>query len=298
MIETLNGIIETVNFKKSTTLKLYDNVQYEDYPAHWHPAIEIIMPLENNYTVVFPNREEELREGDICFICPGCIHSISAPKTGRRIIFQPNASQLRFMNDLELLMSQMYPYVIIRPEDFPEIHDTLKELLVEIKNEYMDSATLSEMSIYAKLLQMLVLVGRNYVRNREDTMDDKMKTQDELMIRFSEICDHICKHCSEDLKLDDIAAMSGFSKFHFERLFKQYTGTSFYRYVNQKRILKAQELLIEPNNTVTDVAVSCGFSSISSFIRMFKIHKGCTPSEFKNMYWKVDLQDCGKGELL
>jgi AraC-like DNA-binding protein len=91
--------------------------------------------------------------------------------------------------------------------------------------------------------------------------------------------------------------MSGFSKFHFERLFKQFTGTSFYKYVNQKRIVKAQEMLMEPNNTVTDVAVSCGFSSISSFIRMFKIHKGCTPSEFKNMYWKVDLHTAKNAAL-
>ena len=38
MIESLDGIFETVNYKKSTTLKLYDNTEYEDYPMHWHPA--------------------------------------------------------------------------------------------------------------------------------------------------------------------------------------------------------------------------------------------------------------------
>ncbi len=290
MIETLNGIIETVNFKKSTTLKLYDNVQYESYPAHWHPAIEIIMPLENSYLLNFPNRSVELRENDICFICPGCIHSITAPPTGRRIIFQPNTTQLRFMREVEVLLSVMYPYTIVTPEEFPGIHAQVRDLLIDIKDEYMSGDTFAEMHIYSKLLEMLVLVGRNHARNYEDSMDEKMKTQDELVIKFTEICDYINTHCSEELKLDTIAGMSGFSKFHFERLFKQFTGTSFYKYVNQKRIIKAQEMLIEPNNTVTDVAVSCGFSSISSFIRMFKIHKGCTPSEFKNMYWRVDLQ--------
>ena len=48
MIESLDGIFETVNYKKSTTLKLYDNIEYEDYPMHWHPAIEIVMPVEND----------------------------------------------------------------------------------------------------------------------------------------------------------------------------------------------------------------------------------------------------------
>ena len=65
MIETLNGFIETVNCKKSTTLKLYDNVEYEDYPSHWHSAIEIIMPLENYYTLNFNNKLVKLRENDI-----------------------------------------------------------------------------------------------------------------------------------------------------------------------------------------------------------------------------------------
>ena len=61
-------------------------------------------------------------------------------------------------------------------------------------------------------------------------------------------------------------------------------NVSFYKYVNQKRIAKAAELLIEPKNSVTDVALSSGFPSLSSFIRMFKIVKGCTPTEFRNMY--------------
>ena len=78
--------------------------------------------------------------------------------------------------------------------------------------------------------------------------------------------------------------MSGFSKFYFSRLFKQFTGVTFLKYVNQKRIALAETQLTEPNNSVTDVAVNCGFSSLSAFIRMFKIIKGCTPTEFRNMY--------------
>ena len=109
MIETLDGLFETVNCKQSTTLKLYDNVEYEDYPMHWHPAIEFIMPVENGYKMKFSNSEVDLREGDICIVCPGCVHSIIAPETGRRIIFQPNSTYLRFMRDVEVLISLMSP---------------------------------------------------------------------------------------------------------------------------------------------------------------------------------------------
>ena len=78
--------------------------------------------------------------------------------------------------------------------------------------------------------------------------------------------------------------MTGFSKFHFTRLFKQFTNVSFYKFLNQKRIDHAASLLINPEVSVTEAALSAGYSSLSSFIRMFKIMKGCTPTEYRAMY--------------
>ena len=214
MIESLNGIFKTINYKQSTSIKLYDNDEYEDYPAHWHTNPEIIMPTENIYTVECYNQIITLREGDIILICPGCIHTLYAPEKGRRIIFQADINPLRFMKEIETLVTIISPLIVITPEDFPSIYDKVKSLLLEIKNEYLSS----------------------------------------------------------------------FSKFYFSRLFKQFTNVSFYKYVNQKRIEKAAEMLTEPNISITNVALSCGFESLSSFIRMFKIVKGCTPTEFRNMY--------------
>lgn len=214
MIESLNSIFETINYKQSTSIKLYDNDEYEDYPAHWHTNPEIIMPTENIYTVECYNQIITLREGDIILICPGCIHTLYAPEKGRRIIFQADINPLRFMKEIETLVTIISPLIVITPEDFPSIYDKVKSLLLKIKNEYL----------------------------------------------------------------------SGFSKFYFSRLFKQFTNVSFYKYVNQKRIEKAAEMLTEPNISITNVALSCGFESLSSFIRMFKIVKGCTPTEFRNMY--------------
>ncbi|SFH71086.1 AraC-type DNA-binding protein [Pseudobutyrivibrio sp. OR37] len=288
MIETLDGIFETVNYKNSTNLKLYDNVQYEDYPMHWHPALEIIMPVNNGYYMQFSNSSVELRERDICIICPGCIHGISAPKTGRRIIFQPNTTYLRYMKEVEVLIAILSPYAVITPEEYPDIHESLANMLLEIREEYLKGNSYSEVDIYSKFLKMLVLIGNNYtVPNNKDN-DISSMSRENYASKLLEICDYINAHCTEDLKLDEVANKSGFSKFYFERLFKQFTGVSFYRYVNQKRIARAQELLIEPGNSVTDVALSCGFMSISSFIRMFKLQKGCTPTEFKNMYWSTE----------
>ncbi|WP_026510108.1 MULTISPECIES: helix-turn-helix domain-containing protein [unclassified Butyrivibrio] len=285
MIETLNGLIETVNFNQSTSVKLYNNNEYEDYPAHWHAAIEIIMPTSNLYYLNCAGEDIVLREEDIIIICPGCIHSIKAPEIGKRIIFQPDTTELRFMHEIDGLINLMSPYTIVTPEEYPQIHDHAKSLLLEINEIYSKNDSFSEVDIFCKLLAFLSLIGKNYVDKRENSNFMEYQRGDEYFGKFLEICDYIQDHCSEDLSLDEIADKSGFSKFYFSRRFKQFTNVSFYKYVNQKRIAKAETFLTDPSNSVTDVALNCGFPSLSSFIRMFKIIKGCTPTEFRNMYW-------------
>lgn len=286
MIESLNGIFETINYKQSTSIKLYDNDEYEDYPAHWHMPPEIIMPTENIYTVECYNQIFTLREGDIVLICPGCIHTLYAPEKGRRIIFQADINPLRFMKEIETLVTIISPLIVITPEDFPSIYNKVKSLLLEIKNEYLSSSTFfSEVSIYSKTLEIITLIERSRAAaGMETPSPDAPRKQEENIEKFIEICNYISAHCSDELNLEAVASMSGFSKFYFSRLFKQFTNVSFYKYVNQKRIEKAAEMLTEPNISITNVALSCGFESLSSFIRMFKIVKGCTPTEFRNMY--------------
>ena len=286
MIESLNGIFETINYKQSTSIKLYDNDEYEDYPTHWHTNPEIIMPTENIYTVECYNQIITLREGNIVLICPGCIHTLYAPEKGRRIIFQADINPLRFMKEIETLVTIISPLIVITPEDFPSIYDKVKSLLLKIKNEYLSSSTsFSEVSIYSKTLEIIALIGRSRAAaGMETPSPDAPRKQEEYIEKFIEICNYISAHCSDELNLEAVASMSGFSKFYFSRLFKQFTNVSFYKYVNQKRIEKAAEMLTEPNISITNVALSCGFESLSSFIRMFKIVKGCTPTEFRNMY--------------
>ncbi len=89
-----------------------------------------------------------------------------------------------------------------------------------------------------------------------------------------------------------MADLAGFSKYHFSRLFKNFTGLSFYKYLNKKRIEHAEELLVDPSLSITEVALQSGFTSLSAFIRMFKQIKDCTPTEFRNLY-----EDCVRFHL-
>lgn len=286
MIENLNGIHETVNYKTNTRLRLYNNVQIEDYPYHWHTPVEIIMPIENTYSVIVGDNNIILGPGDIIFICPGVIHSLKAPGKGRRLIFQAEITMFTAIREFESILSLMSPVLKITEENSPDIHSQIYNLLLQINEEYNSGNILMETIIYSKLLNIFVLVGRNYTNNSA-IFNGKDHKNKEYTEKFLFICNYINEHCTEDLSLDKIARIAGFSKYHFTRLFKQITTTTFYKYLNLKRIEHAQKLLADPGIPVTEVALGSGFSSLSSFIRMFKLINQCTPTEYRNMFINV-----------
>ncbi len=71
-----------------------------------------------------------------------------------------------------------------------------------------------------------------------------MKQQEYIEAVLS-VCRYINVHYMENLSLEEVAAVSGFSKFHFTRIFKQYMNMTFYEYLNSKRVKRAEELLYD-----------------------------------------------------
>lgn len=282
MIEILNGIRETVVYKEIESFMLFDNTDYEAYPDHWHTPIEIIMPLENPYQISCRDKDFLLQEGDLLFINSGVIHSMAA-MPGERLIFQADFSLIHNVAGIESTLSNIPSALLVTPESAPAIHERLKNLMLDICTEYFSDSILISASIYSKLIEMLVLVGRECTANGS-AFDVAGNKQKEYTEKFISVCNYIQEHCTEDLSLDDAAALAGFSKYHFTRLFKRFTGVSFYKYLNKKRIEHAEKLLVDPEISITEVALQSGFSSLSAFIRMFKLIKDCTPTEFRNMY--------------
>ncbi|MCR5267498.1 MAG: AraC family transcriptional regulator [Lachnospiraceae bacterium] len=283
MIKILEGTRETVSFDKSALFMLFDNDEYEEYPTHWHTPVEIVMPTENSYNMVCSGIPFHLRVNDILIVAPGVLHKCLA-EHGKRLIFQADINVLSPFKEFESIFSFMGPAALITPEEYPGIHADLVALMYKIKQEYFSNTAFRDAAICSCVLQLMVNVSRVITSLPDKFTDIKPTKQQEYIEKFMAVCDYINTHCTEELTLDEIAAMTGFSKFHFSRLFKEFTSTSFYKYLNVRRISYAEKLLLDPKINVTEAAVRSGFNSISAFMRMFKIVKGCTPTEFRNLY--------------
>ncbi len=282
MIKILDGVKETVSFEYDSTLLLYNNTDYEEYPNHWHPAVEIVMPLEGEYSMECNDIPFNLRINDIIIICPGVLHHLYAHR-GRRIIFQVDLSMLQSFEEYESIFAIMQPAVLVTPEEFQGIHESCVKLMKGIYDEYFGNAPLRNVSIVQKFLEMLVLVGRYYTASPDRFAGIRPVKQQEYTEKFMSICNYLNQHCTEDLTLEEVADLAGFSKYHFSRLFKEFAGMPFYKYLNTRRIAYSEKLLLDPEINVTEVAIRSGFNSISAFMRMFKIVRNCTPTQFRNL---------------
>jgi AraC-like DNA-binding protein len=96
--------------------------------------------------------------------------------------------------------------------------------------------------------------------------------------------DHLDRHYASPISLAALARMAGMSRFHLVRVFREAYGETPIRYLSRRRIERAQDLLRYANLTVTEVCVSVGFSSLSSFSSRFRMLVGESPSAYQRRW--------------
>ncbi len=98
----------------------------------------------------------------------------------------------------------------------------------------------------------------------------------------SEAMSYISTHFSEDLSIDSLAERSGFSVWHFIRLFSKECGCTPHEYIIRVRINTARFMLKTTSMTIKEICFACGYSEVSIFCTAFKRETGKTPSEYRN----------------
>jgi AraC family transcriptional regulator len=92
----------------------------------------------------------------------------------------------------------------------------------------------------------------------------------------------ISEHLAEDLSLEDIAEAAHFSSFHFHRIFSAMVGETPQQFLNRVRLERAANYLVKgPAYSITQIAITCGFSSPATFARSFKKHFGIAANEYR-----------------
>ncbi len=273
---------EFVQYSRRTSHRIWLNSQPVDFPMHWHTAIEIIVPMENIYTLITHNNRYVLNPGEILFIPSGELHAIEAPESGSRFIFIMNISTITKLKGYASIQNVFSEPLYITRDTHPMIYDDVYQILVQIRNEYYRNSDYGELTILSLLLNLLAKIADDRNNASELFPHVKLNKQKEYVNKFNQVLEYIDDHYMEDIALEDVADAAAFSKYHFSRLFKQYTGLTFWDYLCRRRIKAAEAYMADPNCSITDAAMSSGFPSISTFNRLFKRIRGCTPREYRS----------------
>lgn len=101
--------------------------------------------------------------------------------------------------------------------------------------------------------------------------------------RLERMTAYIRDHCADDMRLDELAKMAGFSKYHFHRIFQANVGETVRDYIRRVRLEKAAGLLTSgPEPSITRITYDCGFSSSQHFANLFKAYYGVSPGQARS----------------
>jgi AraC-like DNA-binding protein len=121
-----------------------------------------------------------------------------------------------------------------------------------------------------------MLNGQTSRTKRPDTADLHERAVERVICTFRERLD-------ENISLKEMAAVAFMSQYHFNRTFRQITGLPPCRFLTKLRVEAATRMLLDTDNSVTEICLEVGYSSLGTFIRRFSHLLGISPMRLRTL---------------
>lgn len=252
--------------------------QYQ-MPFHWHMECELILILDGSFDLSVNGKIHTLKKGQSVFIPSEFIHG-GTPKDCiyECIVFDidrflAQSPQCMEKYNLAIDSGTVGEMIFDSSGKGGRIIDELFENMEKESEAYTFTTTGLLWQFVGYILeqkspQALVAANDVYRKNK----------------KIKRVLTKIRNDYSKPLTLDDLAAEAKLNPQYFCRIFKQLTGRAPIDYLNYYRIECAAEMLALPDVSVTEAALSSGFNDLSYFNRLFKRHKGSSPSLYRKRF--------------
>jgi AraC-like DNA-binding protein len=251
---------------------------------HIHDYYEIVYVYSGKGTFFIDDIFYDMKQGDVFLIPNNIIHRAmpdkDEPITSTIIFFSPTLiynvlldDSFSYLNLFDMAKKMKTYKISLELENQQKTEEKLLNIFQEtVKNELG--------SRHASLLFVHQIILDLY-RAQMDKKQHLIETNTYGPDWVKEILVYINQNLSHQLALTELAKEALVSTSHFSRVFKQITGMGLTVYINNKRVIKAKELLLETNHTVSFIAEECGFESMTHFHRIFKKYMDMTPANYR-----------------
>lgn len=276
---------EKNQFPKSYKYSIYFFRDIENFPLHWHHYVEIIYAQSGGVIYEVNGERILMQSGDILYIWPGELHSIiDMPDPEHTLMLQFDAQMLTDYIGFRKVAYLFYRMRLLEKEKEPELLSQLQKRLLYIYEISNKEIFMTEIKVCMNIFELMICLGeqRRMVESiaASQTASHKLKVERQLF----DICNYLTTHCTEKIKLEEAASLAGFSKYHFSKIFKEYTGVGYTEFIDKERLRLAETLLKDSSLSITEVSLESGFNSISTFNRVFLQLKKVSPTRFRQMH--------------
>lgn len=254
---------------------------------HYHQYIELLYVVRGHYEAYIDGRTVDLPEKSMAVVNAGELHTTRTLDERNTLLCIKFIPQILYaceqtLTDMELAL----PYIF---EHFSLQRCFLKEQLgatpvpdafMRILREHESGEFGCELAIRAEVLRIFSWIIRFWYA-AADVRDIPLDSGAARIVAQARryVSDHLA-----DATLSGAAAYCGLSYSYLSRVFSRYMKMSFSAYVNQERINHSMRQLSVTDLSVTDIALSLGFSSTSYYIQTFRKLKHISPMQFRKTF--------------
>jgi AraC-like DNA-binding protein len=253
---------------------------------HFHPEYELVLNIKSNGTRIVGDSVELFDRYDMVLIAGNIPHCFNYYKQNNTLpenhgivvnfklesIGEALLSQHE-MHSLKDLLCEADRGIAFSTEDSKK---TEKYLVQMINNKGID-----KMLDFFNILKILCSSDKRAYLCSENY---KLAFDERGNKRMSDVYTYIRENYFKAIPLEKIAKVAKMSPFAFSRYFKKNCGAGFIEYLNRVRTNKACYLLRETEYAVHDIAMECGFASISNFNKQFRKSEGISPRDFRAQF--------------
>ena len=232
---------------------------------HFHGAIELFFCLSGAQEVNVGGESRILKRGDACFVDSYTVHSLTKSEN----------TVLVFLWDKQFFQPIRHTFDGKRPPAFFHFENlALLDALYEIAMNSPKNEVLKRETGEGILKILMAEIAKN-------TPFEKQKDSKQTSL-VNEILQYAAEHITGDVSLQTLAEKFNYSHTHLSRTLHRQLGEHWNRYVGRLRVRMANELLIKnPELSVLEIALQCGFDSPNTFYRAYRKEFG-TPPRLKN----------------
>ncbi len=279
----MEGLHEKIVFTEQYPFRLVVNTAEEfQFPLHWHNAVELVYNEAGLCRLNVSGQEASLSSRDFLLIPAGEVHEIiECSRSSKQYYIQFNITSLDGFGGINHIRPFMEKMLKISREEDPELQSPVEKYVIELIDEYEKKHYAYALSLNARIFDIIVTISRGLAQEAGYDGTSHKPKKITAMKQINKAFEYIQNNYPFDITLKDVSSAVGFSEYYFSRLFKEYTGMTFLSYLNSYRIKQAEKLLRQSDKPILDIALESGFNSLTTFNRIFKKTKGCSPTFYR-----------------